>query len=991
MSPSADDFLDAKPSADSFLDQPQKADSFLDSAVGAAKKVGSFVKENVVDPMVDTAKQAFPAAIDKSKQAPSLGGAAELALGPLGPTLANLGDAAMETLRAPFEQGGDKVATSLAAHGVNPYVSAAAGTATALAPDIAFSGEGIGAVKAASDAAAESALLERIHSATDVTPPKLAEPAQIGYKAPLETPTTVLPSGDSIPLDSNASKLLRGSDTPLLEGPKETQGAGFTVRDKPDLAKVQSQDAISGQPKYPEEMGSATTMRAYVGKRRLSSNIPELPILEHAVHPEELYNPTVAEVVDESRKQYLGLDKRLEMKTDPDTGRMSLRLKQDPILENRTATAAEVSASQSTKASPVVKALDMDPRLVDATPKLPASEKAPVIKPGVVSGSSNWIQTVWNRVGLASESVVENMGAAGKDLAKDIRDVRDIPAVRYGSFSADFTKALGSMSRVKAKAVSEVLADALEGKPNKHVNVELPEGLLEFIQGKLKKIADDSEGLLKVTDSSGQARPFAPKGNYYPRMFRPEILDGILSGNDKVLTAIAKKMVQNKTEPNFSIAFERAKSLRQRMNFSKYGHLERAREFTDVPEEFYDRNALRVIPEYIKTALYRIQEAKSFGANGELAMEKINQIAEDGHDHNLARRVIERFTHIEPRDTLALQAVQGLRNVTAGMYIQWQSTIKHLPQYLAPAYEATIFGAAKNFVKAFTAMGKDEAARAGQVFETAAQQYLGEVYGGAPGPTRKLANAVFKINGMTKLIEFLKRYSALTGKDHLANNLVPRLLKNNASKSARLDLMNLGFDPAKIIKNGGLSEEELNVGAKRFTDNVTGAVDTTRLPHFWTSPTGKFFAQFKNLSYAMGRQNLSLIKRALQTGDVGRISKLMVGSGMAGYAVKKFLQSVGGQSEDTPDITSMDGANELIQDLSEGTLWGPVIDLTLNTLKGPKYVESWFTPPAIRSGTEIVNAMGSLVKGDPTPITKQVLRRVPVVGRTIEDLVGPQE
>lgn len=945
-----------------------------------AGQVGTFVKENVVDPMVDTARQAFPAAMKKTDRS-----------GPVDtiiPTLANLAEATMQTLSAPFEQGGDKVATSLAAHGANPYVSAAAGTVTAIAPDIVFSAEGLSAVKAASDAAAESALLERIHNATDVTPPpKAAEPLQIEHMS-IKHPTRVLPDGDPIvPLDEKASGLFQGAPKNLLEGPKETQGKGFTTRDKPDLAKVQSQDAISGQPKYPEDMGSATTMRAYVGKRRLSSNIPELPILEHAVHPEELYNPTVAEVVDESRKQYLGLDKRLEMKTDPDTGRMSLRLKQDPILENRTATAAEVSASQSTKASPVVKALDMDPRLVDATPKLVASEKAPVMKPGVVSGSSNWIQTVWNRVGLASESVVENMGVAGKDLAKDIRTVRDVPAVQYGSFSADFSRVLQGLSKSQAKEMSTKLADALEGKP---VSGDLHPGMLEFVQGALKKIASEAEGLLKITDSDGQVRPFAPRGNFYPRVLRPEILDGILSGDDKVLTAIANKMVENRKQPNFYTAFERTKDFRTKFLKSKYGHLERAREFTDMPEEFYDRNALRVIPEYIKTALYRIQQAKSFGADGEIAAEKFNKIAEDGHDHNLARRVIERLIGIEPRDTLGLQAVQGLRNATAGMYIQWQSTIKHLPQYLAPAYEATIFGAAKNFVKAFTAMGKDEAARAGQVFETAAQQYLGEVYGGAPGPTRKLANAVFKINGMTKLVEFLKRYSALTGKDHLANNLVPRLLKNNASKSARLDLINLGFDPAKIIKNGGLSDEELNVGAKRFTDNVTGAVDTTRLPHFWTSPTGKFFAQFKNLSYAMGRQNLSLIKRALQTGDVGRISKLMVGSGMAGYAVHKFLQAAGGQG-DAADITGMPGADELIQDLSEGTLWGPIVDITLNTLKGPKYVQSWFTPPAIRSGTDIVNAMGSLVKGDPTPITKQALRRIPVVGRTIEDLFGPEE
>lgn len=940
-------------------------------AIDIGKKAVDIGKEYIAEPIVKQGNESFTSVAKGVLKEPVL------------TTSMKLGGAAMSTIFAPFDYAGEKVAESLASHGHNPYISAAAGTTVAITPDIAFTAEGLAAVNASASAARESEIMDRIAKATKVFETRAVEPIPLGieFKPNIEAPTTLLKGGEPIQLESAASKELTKKEPLALSEPSVQKAESFTMRDKPDLAKLQKQDK-GVQPTYPEDIGKYS-LKGYVSKRKLSGNIPDFQQVQQIVAPADLYNPMSAELMDESRKQYIGLDSRLKIMKDESTGRTYFRLSKDPVIELRTKTQAEISSEQATKNSTVIKELDLDARVLDSSPILPGSDKVPVIKQGNVAGSSSWLQTVWNRLGAASEDVVAKMGSGGKSLANDIRTIRDVPAVRYGDFSADYNKFFKGMSKQQAKQISTALADALEGR---QTEVKFPDGLVEFIQRKLATIATDAGNVgLTIRDSEGNVKPFAPRDNYFPRMLRQEILDGILSGNDKVLIEIAKKMVEGRSQPNFSVAFERVKGLRKQMNFSKYGHLERAREFDDMPPEFYDRNALRVIPEYIRTALYRIEEARNFGPNGEKVLEKLDQIAQEGHDHQLARRIIERFTHIEPRDTLALQATQGLRNLTAGSFIQWQSTIKHLPQYLSPAYEATIASTVKGFVKAWTQLGTEEAARAGQVFTNAAEEYLGEVYGGAPGGTRGFANKAFKLNGMTKLIEFLKKYSALVGKDHVQNNLIPRLLKG--SKSAAVDLENLGFDSRVIIRKGGMSGEEINVAAKRFADNVTGTVDTTKLPHFWTSSTGRFFAQFKNLSYAMGRQNISLVRRAIQSGDIGRLSKLFVGTAMSGYAVKKFLETVGGQNSEQPDITGMEGADDLIGDLSEGTLWGPVVDLTLATMKGPKYVESWFTPPALRNAYEVLNATGQLIKGDVKPIVKEAVRRIPLVGKSIRDLI----
>ena len=1011
-----------------------------------------------------------------------------------------LGIVTANTIQGMFDKGGEVVAEHLAAAGVNPYISAAAGTIVARAPDIAFSIEGIAAIRAAGNARAEAAMLDKILMRER---PQLTYQPELGRQT--EVPTTLLKGGETaIELGPKVEKPL------LLGASKQVEGEGFVMSEAPDLAKIQGQrlsiptqgddvplDTLNSIKERTEHYTLADVMydndeieirdmfkylparfkqnpddmvwlisspdtgmegdfeitrliekhfgtslnkellgkqlheyatakindisvwvqrvkgglgskaynqyviskddigklvdleiesrlsRQFSGKgvglvERFPTDVSSFDTIPEKVAPADRMNPAVTELVDESRAQFSGEPTRLKIFRDPETGRAAFKLANDPMFEKHVASDVETASAQTTKNSPVVKELGLDARIVDSSPLLQGSGEVPVIKEGVVAGSRSWMQDAWNRIGVAAEDAVSGMGDFGRQLANGIRTVRDVPAVRYGEFSAEFDDFFKGMSKKQARKVTTLLADALEGRAKGR---GLPKGLLEFVQQKLRVIADEAAGVkLEVRNQVGETLPFAPRENYFPRMLRPEIFDKLIAGDNKVMREMAERMVANRQAPSYPIAFERVKFMRNKLGSQKYGHLERAREM-DLPPEYYDRNAMRVIPEYMNSALHRIEEVRQFGLEGERALEMIKGIAETGFDDKLARTIFERFTRIEPRDQVYLRGAQGLRNLAAGMLIQAQSTALQLGQAMMPAYEAGFIRAVKGFAKTFTSLGEAEAKRAGQVFTTAATDYMKEAYGGGYGFAGKFADKMMSMTGFARMDHFFRKYSSLVGKDYIPS-LVNKLLRNHGDKTALVELQHLGYDTNKIIAQKGLSDLELNVGAKRFADMTQGAPDVTRLPEFWTTWQGKLMFQFKNFSYVIGKQNASLIKRGFQTGNFTRLGEMAIGLPATGYVIKTIRDAMVGEND--VEITGDEDIDIAIQVLANATAFGPAVDLFFLAMQGGDRLTSFVTPIALKNVFEVAGAIGTSIRAqDLEPLFKTATKKIPLLGRVL--------
>lgn len=964
--------------------------------------VGTEQDEDLTDlgatEVLESVEKSFPiaTAIIKEGSRRLVGAAEDIATNPnmraLDPAT-KMGLIVGQATQSVFDESGERVAEALAYNGMNPYAAAIAGSVVQYLPDIAVGGVQLtmskaakAALQAAGNVKAESEILGVLL--------KRSKPLELPYKPPLEAPTTVLSPGTIAPLETKAyittaeSKgmaLLKGEGKPkLLEGPKEVAGPGFVTRESPDLAIVQRNEALSGQPKYPEDIGRFS-MKGYASKRKLSADIPEYNRLPEIVAEGDATNPAVSDLVDASRREYIGVDPRIKIIQDPETGQTSFRLRQEPIQELRTLTEPEVLARASTAESQVVKELDIDPMTVYSTPSLPGSMDIPVMKETVVAGSRGFIHDAWNRLAVSAENVVSKMGQAGTRLANGIRMVRDVPQVKYGEFDDQFNAFFRGMNKQQAKKVNVALSDALEGRTP---DTKLPDGLLEFVQRKLKTIADEAESLgLTVIDSEGTSVPFAPRENYFPRVLREEIFDGILEGTDsnpnKIWKQLAQKMVENRQARSEQMAMQQIAGFKASLMKRRYGHLERARE-VNLPPEFYDRNSLRVLPEYIRSALHRLEEVRQFGLKDEIAQELFAAIQSEGHDGKLARTIFERTVGVEPRDEIYLKGAQGLRNLTAGTLIQLPSTILQLGQVVSTAFETSIFTAVKSFAKAFTSLGESQAKRAGQVFSTAAKEYMAESYGGSYGFAGKFAENVMKVEGFARLDHFLRKYSAIAGRDYLENTLVPMILRNPSSKKAVTELQHLGFVPENIVRNKGLTDLELNVGAKRFADNVQGAPDVTRLPEFWTTWQGKLLGQFKNFSYLIGKQNASLVKRALETGDVGRLAKMSVGMPATGYIIKKLREGMSGESD--IEITGQEDVDAAIQVIANATAFGPAVDMFFLAMQGQGKLANLFIPVSVKNLTEVAESAGKSIKeGDIEPLAKTLAKKTPVVGRILHN------
>lgn len=686
------------------------------------------------------------------------------------------------------------------------------------------------------------------------------------------------------------------------------------------------------------------------------------------IDPKEMVNQVAKKLVDKVSPEYAG----------PDT----------EIIDH------------DTKVSLSPKVLNVPEAMVDSSPKLKGTDTAPALKPEIIPGTRSFSQEVYNRLLVPAAEAVAKQGQFGQLLANDMRFIRDYPSVKYGmDFGAPFEEMYNKIPDALKEEVGQNLSAALEGKA--HDTTKVPPGMLPFVRDALKKISDEAIELgMKVVrhepipeEERAPGGPtwtpkmvdFAPRENYFPRVVKQEILEDIVREDRGRMNEMAQHMLKSRQAPTFNAAMENIRLWRKNLLDRKYGNLERAREL-DLPPKFYETNAFKVIPYYMKTAMQRLAEVRVFGHNDSNALMKIEGISREGHDADLALRTFRRVTGRDPIDAVAKGAFRAMRNWATGSLIQFQTTLYHLPRTIYPAMEAGYLRAAKAFVQSFGEASEIESRKMGLNLTHAMSEYLQEEYGGG-GKTMsgKFANAAMTIEGIKPLDRFDRKFSGILGKDWVQNDLVKTLLKSPGNKRSRVGLQNLGIDPEKIISDKGISELDLNVAAKRFSDRTQGAPDPTTLPLWWTSPAGKMYAQFKNFMYVISREMTSVIGRAAESKDVATMAR-MATLPMAGAAVYGMRHSLGMKDTQYVQDPKINMALNILRD----TAPLPVgVDVFFKILQGKKGVHDLLIPPSMGSAADLLGDIGeSISKGKVSKAAKKdILRHVPLVGTALSHTV----
>jgi len=761
----------------------------------------------------------------------------------------------------------------------------------------------------------------------------------------------------------------------LMSGPKsEVPGPQIPTAQSP-ISQIESFSKKDLKAVRSGKLDSTIPEPKQAPKMPKTAKVPPLSEVLDTIPKGSQIDPAVADVVDAARLELSGHGSPVIIKAPTaESPNFSLGLKEPPAFEKGLPNEAQIKIARDTAANAIVRESGVPPELVMASKDLPGTDIAPALRPEIIAGSKSWNSGWWSRLAVPTQNAIAKMGLAGQQLASDIGNVRDIPVVRYGDFVNQFDRFFVGMTKAEAQKVSQALSDTLEGRAS---DVKLPAGLLDYTRKALSTISDEMTSVgANVLRDSGEKVPFAPRGNYFPRVMRSEILDAIIANDTGTLGKLAQHLADTGQASSVDTAFSKAQQFRMRMMTRRFGHIERAREL-DLPPEFYDRNSLRVVPEYMRSAFHRLEEIKAFGQNDEFAAEKLAQIGAEGHDVALARQAYERFVGIEISDSVQAKGVNAIRNLTSAMLVQFPSTILQLGQVMTPAFEAGFVRAGKGFVKAFTAMGKDEAARAGQVFNRAASEYLNEAFGGVGrGLSAKIADTSIKATGFAHLDGFLRKYSSIVGRDYIENSLVPKVIKG--SSAAATELRNLGINPTALRRMGKLTAMEIDVAAKRFADQAQGSPDVTRLPLWWSSPTGRLFTQFKTFGYVIGRENFSLMKRAIQTGNIERMVGIPAGVLATGTVVGELRAQLFG-AKDYP-VTGNPDVDKLINTVSNATALGTGLDLFFSTLQGRDALQRAIFPASAKAFIDVIYA----AKNINTPKGRQqLLRKVPVVGRVL--------
>lgn len=701
-------------------------------------------------------------------------------------------------------------------------------------------------------------------------------------------------------------------------------------------------------------------------------------------------NPEVADVIDSARAATVSEKPKAEI-TPEGTFKTLHEDATVKIVNHEVLTDNQLKIKEDTAKSSKVKDLKVPANVLQASPNLPGTEMAPAFIPEYIAGSSQFRLGWYSRVAKAAQSVLEDMGNSGKELAARIKMVDDASKIRASNFLYNFDQAILKIPKNQREKAGIALMDILEGRKTDFKG--LPEDVTKLVQNMFGDFADDAKKLdFHILRADGEKVPWAERANFAPRVVKQEFVDGILRGDGVTLGRVKQYMLETKQATTDIQASQKVQALRRRYMERRYGHLERAREY-DLPPEFYDRQGFTVIPEYVRAASHRLEEVRQFGQHDLKVIQLLEGIAGEGKDAILARQIFDRYAGLEVGDEVHARLVQGVRNLTTGMALQFPSTVSQLGQFLTPIHRATSpelgyglmksYGrAASAFMKAFTSLGHEEATRAGQGFESTATDFLLDTYSGTRSkPFGKFAEVALKYSGFSAEDSFLRRYSAILGRNYIKDELIPRILKNSNNKFAVTELRRLGLNPSIVKVQGGLSDFELNLATKRFTDQTQGSPDVLSLPLWWTSPTGKFWTQFHSFSVVVGKENYLLAKDMLKTGNINRLISLGLGTPLVGAGISYIKEDILGLKPN--DFTGDKQTDQILRWYINGTSFGVAADLMLNLIKSRSAFTGSFAVPSINILSGLAyDTKAALLQGD-KKAAKRVAQKIPVVGRVL--------
>lgn len=446
----------------------------------------------------------------------------------------------------------------------------------------------------------------------------------------------------------------------------------------------------------------------------------------------------------------------------------------------------------------------------------------------------------------------------------------------------------------------------------------------------------------------------------YSKYIKDGNIDGIELGKHRITDYIMRQRgIDERT------AKDLLKEQFRRTRSAKFQNLEGERTL-NLP--FYDVDPRRAIPEYLVGANRRIETARQFGPNDEIQQQILEAIQQEGGDARLIKTMFNRlFGTIEEPELLRgvtnrqLQAVRNFEVVTKlGL-----AAIPNATQSINTVFVTGLKNTLRGIGDAIRKQGREFADITGSTLSTTIDDLARRSTGGASSFTSRF----LRLTGFNATETMNRAIAANAGK-HFVEGMTARLLRNNTDKRALRALREVGLDPKKIIKRGGLEFDELVRASQRIVNKSQFQSTALDLPIFFTSPEGRVLTQFKTFAFNQAKLMKDAVMMEARRGNLAPIISAVTLMPILGEGVADVRSVLTGRKRDAKGLERIAenignvGSLGILSDLWNAARFGKVADFLVG--------------PFVSDVADISAGVQQLSEGKPNRLINNLTRKVPL-------------
>jgi hypothetical protein len=393
-----------------------------------------------------------------------------------------------------------------------------------------------------------------------------------------------------------------------------------------------------------------------------------------------------------------------------------------------------------------------------------------------------------------------------------------------------------------------------------------------------------------------------------------------------------------------------------------------------------------MLSDYYTDAARKIEEFNAFGERqGRLPQDvrvELDILKNSGGDYRTGYLVADAYFN----PARLTEAQQALWDKFAGFEVATKLGLSTISNATQPVNVALVTGnmtLLKSLAKEVTNFksAEDFALRAGSILSSVTHE--SQISSGV-SPSG-FSGKMMEYNGFSPVEVHNRIVASMAGAEH-AVNMFKRLKRNSNDPYARRHLSYwLGLDPDVLVNQSRLTQEQIHIAAHTLTDRTQFRTTAMETPPSWGSTlTAKMIFLFKNFAFNQSKFMYTIARNEVLAGNLRPLIPLLTTIPMIGYLADKAKRFASGAPDPKTFWEGILGAYSAVGG------FGIISDMAARAAVGQ--LANSAIGPIFGDAVDLIQSPYKGTKADPLKdIKKQVVRRIPVVGRRLSHELYPSE